>query len=235
MNEDTLQSLVDAVIAAASSRTLPVIIEPPNLTKRVYRRDAIAGQMAHRESDSIEIGSSMRTLSAGPYSFIFAELDGGVLGAVDRIEDVRMAAAIARSWLGPVHEVDLCIVLVGPAGSNADPEWRSLAHSLERDELICRKLVWLPPARAEELAASVGRFVRRTPLASPWNFAAQATEQNLDVTSFLLHSLGPAFQADCELPIDLLREWLMLLEQETAGQHLAQRLIDLADREHVND
>ena len=54
---------------------------------------------------------------------------------------------------------------------------------LERNDLVCRKLVWLPPKKANENAQALREFVRRTFISKPWRTADSIPQTALDVLS----------------------------------------------------
>jgi hypothetical protein len=80
----------------------------------------------------------------------------------------RNQCVIARSFLSTNEALDLQLMLVGPRGSESNPEWRSLALMVERDDRVARKLAWLRPNDPASDKASFADFLRRTFLARPW-------------------------------------------------------------------
>ncbi len=77
-------------------------------------------------------------------------------------------AASARTQITQERHDELLLMLIGPAGSAASDPWIALAAEAERHDLICRKLVWLPPAKEQEWDSSLDEFVSRTFLTRPW-------------------------------------------------------------------
>lgn len=86
-------------------------------------------------------------------------------------------ATIARSWLA-ADSPNLQLFLAGPDGSAERPEWRDVAALVEADDRVCRKLVWLPRAGADERDA--WRFLGRTFLAAPWLSQPDGVSARLD-------------------------------------------------------
>lgn len=125
-------------------------------------------------------------------------------------------AAITRSWLPESMTDDLCLMLVGPEGSAVDPFWVAEAAEIERNDFVCRKLVWLPPPPAagdEELTKSLDRFVGRTFLAEPWEVATGATQHALDTLATSLADFP-----EMGVPAATMRAWLAELEDFAAGE-----------------
>lgn len=78
----------------------------------------------------------------------------------------RNQAAIARSWLG-TEGPNLQLFLIGPEGALGNRGWEQVAATIEADDRICRKLVWLfdePPDLKSALS-----FLGRTFIATPWD------------------------------------------------------------------
>lgn len=76
-------------------------------------------------------------------------------------------AAVAQQSLGS-RSVDMLLLLIGPDCSSRDAKWISAAASIEDDDRICRKLVWLPDG---DLTASAESLLTRSPFARPWRGA----------------------------------------------------------------
>jgi hypothetical protein len=115
-------------------------------------------------------------LDASPV--LIGELPGEAhRGTVDEaLRRYRNQATIARSWMGAMGP-NLQLFLYGPVGALNDRRWRQLATSLEADDRICRKLVWLF-YEDPNLAAAI-QFLQRTFVARPW--ARETTQAQLDL------------------------------------------------------
>lgn len=126
---------------------------------------------------SLEIAWEQATSQYGeagvpsPDEVIFQSWDGkpvliGSLVAPEQkfaLPFVRCAAASMQS-VGRTA-IDMLVLLIGPEGSDADPEWLRAAAAIEIDDRVCRKLVWLPGVDA---ARSADEFLAKTPFARPW-------------------------------------------------------------------
>ena len=116
-------------------------------------------------------------------------------------------AAIARLWLPAETSEDLNLYLVGPSGSDTRMQWRDIAAEIERDERVCRKLVWLPPVTASEQEDSLAHFLSRTFLARPWKDTGAPGEHDID----RLRNLGSKLTSD-DAPRATIEEWLRILQ-----------------------
>ncbi len=76
---------------------------------------------------------------------------------------VRCAAA-AMPMLG-LSAVDMLVLLIGPPGVDRDLRWMRAAATIETDDRVCRRMVWLP---GTDQAASASDFLGRSPFAKPW-------------------------------------------------------------------
>jgi hypothetical protein len=124
-------------------------------------------------------------------NFATSESDRSVLDAYYR------RAAIARTCLPNDRCEDLILFLVGPSGSDTDPDWKADAAQIERNDAVCRKIVWLPPSQETTWDASLDRFQRRTFLARPWadSGTLQTALDALAGTDKSLHAWGPILDA----------------------------------------
>lgn len=132
-----------------------------------------------------------------------------------RLANYHRHAAVCLSWLPANFKSDLNLFLVGPKGSNAKDEWRGIAARIERDESVCRKMVWLPPEELREVDSSVSAFLDRTFLARPWQLSGNSQTPDL----------SPLNKLSAEDPV--LMSWLAALEksEEDPGVSLVDRLI----------
>ncbi|GAB2863300.1 hypothetical protein GCM10027277_34960 [Pseudoduganella ginsengisoli] len=111
------------------------------------------------------------------------------------------------------------LILVGPRGSAADSDWLALALSIERDDRVARKLVWLLPDTPEEDGESYDQFIKRTFLAKPWSEPDQLGNQALDKLS------------DANVKVDglshsLVDEWKRIaLDQEKTPDEIVEALV----------
>ena len=135
-------------------------------------------------------------------------------------------AAVTRSWLLGDGLDDLCLIFVGPERSEDNSFWIAQAGEIERNDLVCRKLVWLPPgADLGEMDRALDDMVARTFLARPWDVGARDIQNSLDsLTS------GPLALPDLGVAPEIIRTWLAHLEAAAndgiVGDDLVIRLIN---------
>jgi len=102
-------------------------------------------------------------LRIGPYPIIASvvelEDEANVLLQHQRL---LKQAVIARSYLPQAKMVDLHLLLV----THETPRAVNLCELIERDESVCRKLVWIAPTEGRD--NSFNLFIARTFMARPW-------------------------------------------------------------------
>jgi hypothetical protein len=132
-------------------------------------------------------------------------------GAVDEaLRRYRNQATIARSWMG-TKGPNLQVFLYGPLGALNDQHWRQLAASVEADDRICRKLVWL--FYEDPSLAAATQFLQRTFVARPW--AKETTQAELDRMEISLPTGWETAIDDLDLdPEQLVRELVRLAGDE---------------------
>ena len=84
---------------------------------------------------------------------------------------------IARSYMAAEEVINAHIMLIA---LSPDPrlDWRRAIDLAERDETVCRKLVWTP--NPDDLDQSYALFAARTFLATPWKEASSFQSAPLD-------------------------------------------------------
>ncbi|WP_448204980.1 ABC-three component system middle component 1 [Azospirillum sp. sgz302134] len=143
-------------------------------------------------------------------------------------------AAIDWSWLGHTGD-DLLLILVGPSGSDEDEAWREAMNTIERDERVCRKLVWLPPSDPKKLGDALDGLLNRTFLARPWpptrrhdgtaegqggEHIAGSPAGDLDrVARLFTRIAGEGFSEDEA------KRWIAILSDPKESPDLAERLV----------
>ncbi|PYD71784.1 ABC-three component system middle component 1 [Novacetimonas hansenii] len=104
----------------------------------------------------------------------------GTREIADTMRQYRNQCVVARSMLSPNAVLDLLLVMVGPRGSEGKDAWRALALSVERDDRVARKLVWLRPTESRADEESFAAFVKRSFLARPWVTREEFSAGSLD-------------------------------------------------------
>jgi hypothetical protein len=149
-------------------------------------------------------------LDVGPHKLLLWLLPEELASAEKSVEDGKETAF--DEWLisGDAGVANITIFCVAPLGSIDQKAWNDLAAKVERDDLVCRKLVWLPRWLLED----VDVFLDRTFLARPWD---RAVEQGPSELSVLAESLT--------VPM----EWMeRLLNPELEGVDLINALLEIS-------
>lgn len=129
---------------------------------------------------------------------------------------------IARSYLSSAQVIDAHIffVAVEPFGDL----WVQHIDAVERDETVCRKLVWMPDMQNSDV--SFAAFVERSFLSRPWAEALELMDAPLDQNEQLVEAvllekgLGPAAA----------RAWVGLAgSSEDDAEALVEQLVDAMD------
>ncbi|MDF1812490.1 MAG: hypothetical protein P1V20_09750 [Verrucomicrobiales bacterium] len=161
---------------------------------------------------AIQIGILDRNLITGDWNEKYRQ------DVIRNWHGYQQYAAIARTWLLSNHNDDLNLFLVGPAGSFHEPEWQNFAEIVERNEIVCRKVVWLPSKNEDSWETEIESFIERTFLAQPWAYGAPTESPKLDALSDSISDLGtwrkvldlPEFRSDNRDYNDLVAELLKL-------------------------
>ena len=195
-------ALSSAVIDCAMQRSYSVNLNPEELSKT--RTKSVSFQKSNTEhtSASTQLRAEMAKVPApvglfvkshSSYAIQIGRLGGELLTGVWEEEyygelisqwhGYQQYAAIARTWLLSDYSDDLNLFLVGPVGSKDETEWQNFAQVIERNDLVCRKLVWLPGKNDHEWSIEMGEFLDRTFLAQPWKMSEVALGISLDALS----------------------------------------------------
>tara|TARA_R110000787_G_scaffold15402_4_gene47533 strand:+ start:32104 stop:32751 length:648 start_codon:yes stop_codon:yes gene_type:complete len=165
----TPEILRDKLIAAAKAMEWSATIEPDFVSPMFRGRQDASGASL----PSITIG-----LRLGSYPVLVAPV---ALNSGDEIKASLKALhnqmVIARSYMRAEEVINahimLCVTETSPTA-----DWRGLIDLVERDETVCRKVIWMPDADA--VGASFARFLARTFLAQPWRSSNAVLNAPLD-------------------------------------------------------
>lgn len=222
MTISPLDLLLEKIIAEAPGETLRG--DPDEL----FRTELKASVLLSEQGGTLvplpdgSLPREVRGLIVGAYPLILGAVQADdVASALAEIRRFSNQAAVARTWLPPEQADNLQIFLVGPVGSDTASDWRNLQSRVERDEQICRKLIWLPPADEVARNQSLTAFLARTVLVRPWGDDDAAPSGRLDVLESLARApLAPG------LPPDLTVAWRDILFKATeASEQTAAALI----------
>lgn len=180
-----------------------------NLGWKVSSADEFASRQFRGRSDesSVPLPEEAYGLRLGAYPVIVAPV---ILGSVEEMQrslrTLHSQVVIARSYMRPKEVINTHLFL---CAVNPEPEsdWRSVVDLAERDEAVCRKVIWLPVPN--DIGASFDAFCARTFLAAPWQQADQRFDASLDSNQGLA---------------------LKLLSGRGLSEDAARRWIDIVDR-----
>lgn len=196
---ELLQDFVKRAVEAAASVSIS------SSTNAALTSGQFPGESGDQVSKGSQLPLEVNATLLGRYAVLFGLLPPApdpVLVA-DYVRRYRNQLVIARSHLGTDQALDLQLWLMGPHGSDLEPEWKALSLAIERDDRVARKLVWLPPNGPEERNASFEEFVSRTFLARPWNVANPHSTGQLDRFSEVVSVVS-----DLGLSQEILSRWI---------------------------
>ncbi len=173
-----LDDLCSRLIAAAGEMEWEARVEP-TLTNKSFRG---------RETEAdVRFLENMRGLMLGRYPVLAAEIS--IAPQENSIADLRAAhnqMLIARSYLRKEQIIDAHILFVAEEPPS-DTDWRRQVDKIERDESVCRKLVWMPDRSG--ISSSFDAFRDRTFLARPWTTAQPRSDAPLDQNEELVQKV----------------------------------------------
>lgn len=143
----------------------------------------------------------------GAYPAIVAPVTLGTKAEMqETLRLLHSQMVIARSYMmrSEVINAHIFLCAVEPA---LDTDWRNVIDIAEREETVCRKVIWLPDIR--RLDKSYDEFCARTFLATPWDNLAERRDAQLD------HNQGLAAKLLIEagLPEDIATDWIHIVDQ----------------------
>lgn len=197
-----VDALISAVINNAQERSFGVSRNPEELSQSRTKSASMRDSLSQSAETSSEFRPEMETIPPPVGMFIESHssyaIQVGRLGRelvsgeweddyysslISQWHGYQQYAAIARTWLLSDFSDDLNLFLVGPTGSKDEREWQNFSRVIERNDLVCRKLVWLPSSNDHEWAIELSAFLEQTFLAEPWKGLATTSGVNLDALS----------------------------------------------------
>lgn len=133
--------------------------------------------------------------------------------ALDSPDQVKLALkklhaqmVVARSFMLEREVINahlfLCATSPTPSG-----DWKRLVDLLERDETVCRKVVWIP--KKTDVQESFNTFLARTFLAMPWANVGSVTDAPLDET----YELAERILEKHGLEKEVAQQWVIKADQ----------------------
>ncbi|WP_022976825.1 ABC-three component system middle component 1 [Nevskia ramosa] len=181
---------------------------------------------AHSDAARLSPGDLLRPIAAvrlGCYSVVIGMLPSHANAEAvnETLRRFRNQCVVARSYLRANEALDLQGILIGPRGSERDEEWRALALTVERDDRVARKFVWLRPESKDADEASFHELVKRTFLARPWRSEGTFTMAALDNLKRV------ALTWNVKVSRNTVDEWMELgVSQSEDSDELVQKLVE---------
>jgi len=117
-------------------------------------------------------------LRLGDYPVLVASIElGNLTGLQATLRSLHTQMVIARSYMLAEEVINAHIMLIAK-GPDLAQDWCRALDLAERDETVCRKLVWIP--NSDDLDKSYSLFSARTFLATPWKSAPRVQSAPLD-------------------------------------------------------
>jgi len=140
-----------------------------------------------RDDPSFERLKDIYGLRLGDYPVIVAPLILDSLSAMRLgLRRLHSQMVVARSYMRPQEVINSHLILCAMSGDDRQPghssvdedDWRRMMDAAQRDETVCRKIVWMP--NSESVEESYARFIARTFLSMPWNGMKEVRDASLD-------------------------------------------------------
>lgn len=146
-------------------------------------------------------------LRLGQYPVIIAPIAlDSVEGVTSALKRLHAQMVVARSYMYEREVINAHLFLCATSPTAAG-DWRRLVDLIERDEAVCRKLVWIPEQAAVQ--ASFDTLLTRTFLAMPWAKIHAVSDAALDQ----IHDLAQRVLVKHGLTEDLAKKWVSLTER----------------------
>jgi hypothetical protein len=173
-----IDELCTRLLASAASIGWQAGNEHTFVSKRFRGRD---------DDAQVLLPAGARGLRLGRYPVLVSAIDlKNSEGMLVQLRSVHNQMVIARSFMRADEVIDAHIILVAQVPS-ADADWAQLVDLVERDEAVCRKIVWVPNFNG--LDASYDSFIDRTFLAEPWASIDAQTNAPLDQNGRLVENI----------------------------------------------
>ncbi|AMN54591.1 hypothetical protein ACP90_21790 [Labrenzia sp. CP4] len=146
-------------------------------------------------------------LRLGQYPVIVAPIAlDTVEGVMSALKKLHAQMVVARSYMYEREVINAHLLLCATAPTPTG-DWARLVDLIERDETVCRKLVWIP--KQTEMQESFDAFMARTFLSMPWKQVTAVSDAQLDQT----HELAQRLLEKHGLDQDVAHQWVSLAEQ----------------------
>lgn len=182
----TAEELRDRLVKSAETLDWSTAVVPA-FTERRFR--------GRTDDSAVALPANCFGLRLGAYPVIVAPVALGDVSEMQAsLRKLHSQMVIARSYMRAEEVINAHLILCAANPSTA-VDWRSVVDLAERDETVCRKLIWIPDKAA--LDDSYSEFVSRTFLAAPWRDAEERSapldnNQGLAQRLLVKHGLSAA-------------------------------------------
>ncbi|MFG1267619.1 ABC-three component system middle component 1 [Xanthobacter sp. DSM 14520] len=146
-------------------------------------------------------------LRLGQYPVIVAPIAlDSVEGVTSALKRLHAQMVVARSYMYEKEVINAHLFLCATSPT-ATGDWLRLVDLIERDEAVCRKLVWIPKEAA--IQESFDALLARTFLAMPWAQVRAVSDAALDQT----YDLAQRLLVKHGLTEELAQKWVSLTER----------------------
>jgi len=206
IEQNLLLALHDAMVSQAKAIGLETISRPAALQSPRQRSKTVLRELTGQISEPRDFSmGDLESLYVDHHAILIAPLP--VAPSSNGVDECLARwinhSAIALTDVPAEYRNDLNLILVGPLGSAQNQSWREVMMRVERDEAVCRKMVWLPDSAAK-LTTSAEEFCERTFLARPWRTLRHSA------VSPVIDPLGTMAAGDA-----LAEEWLALINSQS--------------------
>lgn len=193
----TAEELRDRLLASASDLGWPVE-EVPEFVSTQFR-----GRLDASTASLPEVAYGIRL---GAYPVIVAPITLSKKPEMQQtLRLLHSQLVIARSYMARTEVINAHIFLCAVSPS-IDADWRTVIDIAERDESVCRKVIWLPDPN--NLDGSYAEFRARTFLAAPWEVVAERHDAPLD----RVQGLAATLLTQAGLPEAIAPKWIDIVE-----------------------
>ncbi|RNJ45816.1 hypothetical protein B5V01_10995 [Mesorhizobium erdmanii] len=156
----------------------------------------------------------------GAYPAIVAPVTLGTSAEMqEALKLLHSQMVIARSYMTRTELINAHIFICA-VNPSPKADWRSVIDIAERDEAVCRKLVWLPDAK--KLNTSYEAFRDRTFLAAPWELAVERRDAALD----RVQGLAANLLVEAGLDEETASKWIDIVNQPDQDEDtMVERLV----------
>lgn len=199
----TAEELRDRLMASASNLGWPVEQVP----------DFVSAQFRGRlDASTAPLPDVAYGIRLGAYPAIIASVTLGKKAEMqETLRLLHSQLVIARSYMTRTEVINAHIFLCA-VNPRLDTDWRTVIDIAERDESVCRKVIWLPDPN--DLDRSYAEFCARTFLAAPWEDVTERHDAPLD----RVQGLAATLLIQAGLPEAITPAWIDIVDQ--AGEDL---------------